>query len=462
MTTTDRSVQTLPGSTAIRSTMVAERLIDPVARLVRTLALIVACTIVASLAIVQPRAQGQTPVGTGFSFQGSLQTSGTAYSGTADLRFTLFNAASGGATIGTVQTKPGVAVLAGQFDTTLDFGAVFTGQAAWLQIEVRTPAFGGGGGGPAYTTLSPRQPISPTPYALYALNTANPSPFTASGNNFVLPNGNLGLGIDPPANKLSVNGAVQSLVGGFVFPDGSTQTAAADNGLRGVREFSTAGDVTFVVPANVTNLLVEVWGAGGGGGGGAAGFWTGNQATSCAGGAGGAGGNGGYVRTVLSVTPGQSLTMRVGSGGNFGNGSPSPSFNGVVGSAGGASAILSGATTLVTSPGGAGGGGGGFTPPAGPGLGAAGGAGGVVPSLPAVQLSRNGNIGGTGSNSIFAATTTPAGGVPTSVVNGTITPLGGQGGAGGVGGAIFTNSGGGAFTGANGVRGQTGYIIVHW
>jgi formylglycine-generating enzyme required for sulfatase activity len=56
-----------------------------------------------------------------------------------------------------------VAVSNGFFTVTLDFGAgVFTGEARWLAIAVKT------NGAASFTALVPRQPLTPSPYALYA------------------------------------------------------------------------------------------------------------------------------------------------------------------------------------------------------------------------------------------------------------------------------------------------------
>ena len=60
----------------------------------------------------------------------------------------------------------------------------------------------------------------------------------------------------------------------------------------------------FTVPAGVTSVTVECWGGGGAGGGA-----TGNPA------AGGGGAGGSYARSTLSVTPGNSYTVTVGTGG---------------------------------------------------------------------------------------------------------------------------------------------------
>ncbi len=46
-------------------------------------------------------------------------------------------------------------------------------------------------------------------------------------------NNRLGVGTNTPAQKLSVAGVVQSTTGGFMFPDGSTQTSAAGAGISG-------------------------------------------------------------------------------------------------------------------------------------------------------------------------------------------------------------------------------------
>ena len=61
-------------------------------------------------------------------------------------------------------TNSPVGVTNGLFTVTLDFGdGVFTGDARWLDIGVRT-----NGGTGDFTTLAPRQAVTPAPYALYS------------------------------------------------------------------------------------------------------------------------------------------------------------------------------------------------------------------------------------------------------------------------------------------------------
>jgi len=111
-------------------------------------------------------ARGQ---GTAFTYQGLLYDGVKPASGAYDLRFSLYNADTGGAQVGSTQPHSGTLVSNGLFTVSLDFGAVFTGNDEWLQIDART------NGASVFVPLEPRQPLTPMPYALYAegANAAN-------------------------------------------------------------------------------------------------------------------------------------------------------------------------------------------------------------------------------------------------------------------------------------------------
>ncbi len=84
---------------------------------------------------------------------------------TYDFEFKLYDTASGNGQVGSTITKDDITVTEGLFTVALDFGSgAFTGEARWLEIGVRPGSSDGG-----YTTLSPRQALTPTPYALYAM-----------------------------------------------------------------------------------------------------------------------------------------------------------------------------------------------------------------------------------------------------------------------------------------------------
>ena len=99
--------------------------------------------------------------GTAFTYQGRLDRSNGPAIGTYDLTFALFNAASGGGQISFTLTNATV-LSNGLFTVSLDFGPQFYGLDRWLEIGVRT------NGGGTFALLSPRQKLTPTPYALYA------------------------------------------------------------------------------------------------------------------------------------------------------------------------------------------------------------------------------------------------------------------------------------------------------
>ena len=102
------------------------------------------------------RAEG---LGTEFTYQGRLRKGGPPLTGTPDLQFSLWNAAADGKQIGTTQESLSHPVTNGLFAAPLDFGAgAFNGEARWLEIVVEGE------------TLTPRQKLTATPYALFALD----------------------------------------------------------------------------------------------------------------------------------------------------------------------------------------------------------------------------------------------------------------------------------------------------
>ncbi|HVM46619.1 MAG TPA: hypothetical protein VMU04_01260 [Candidatus Acidoferrum sp.] len=101
--------------------------------------------------------------GTAFTYQGQLQDNGNPASGTYDLRFGLFTVESGGSVAYGYLTNSSTAVSNGLFTVTLDFGSgVFNGTTYWLQIGVRT------NGAANFKGLTPRQQLTPAPYAIFA------------------------------------------------------------------------------------------------------------------------------------------------------------------------------------------------------------------------------------------------------------------------------------------------------
>src|SRR5437867_3898155 len=101
-----------------------------------------------------------------FTYQGRLNDNGAPANGSFDLRFTIYDSASGDSVIDGPLTNASTSVNDGLFTVRLDFGAdAFTGADRWLEIGVRTNGSAG-----AYQALSPRQQLTATPYATRAAN----------------------------------------------------------------------------------------------------------------------------------------------------------------------------------------------------------------------------------------------------------------------------------------------------
>ena len=140
--------------------------------------------------------------GTAFTYQGQLQSGTNLASGKYDLAFTLYATNATGAPIAGPVTNAAVPVTNGLFTTLVNFTNGFTGGSNWLQIAVST------NGANAFTNLTPRQQLTPTPYAVFAES--------ASASNLVgtVPTGNLpGVALLNGGNTFSGN---QTVNGGNV------------------------------------------------------------------------------------------------------------------------------------------------------------------------------------------------------------------------------------------------------
>lgn len=92
-----------------------------------------------------------------FTYQGRLERDGQLLDGNVDLRFSLWDAASGGAQVGSTIVENAYPVSGGLFTITLAFPGAFAGEQRWLDVSVDG-------------TAMPRQPISTAPVAQYALS----------------------------------------------------------------------------------------------------------------------------------------------------------------------------------------------------------------------------------------------------------------------------------------------------
>lgn len=192
-------------------------------------------TVVVGLSISQVAVLAQTPVGTEFTYQGLLKQSGAPVNDTADFVLHLYDADTGGNQVGSLEAVYNVPVVDGLFTVELDFGdGVFTGDARWLEIAVRSPAGSG-----AYTTLSPRQPLNATPYALYALNApGGSSPWEITGSDVYYDAGNVGVGTSSPAYPLDV------------YSSGGTALHARNTSSTGGTALSAASDIGSAISAS--------------------------------------------------------------------------------------------------------------------------------------------------------------------------------------------------------------------
>lgn len=133
-----------------------------------------------------------TPMGTSWNYQGRLMYANSPADGAYDFLFTLFDEPNGGSLLISVDLND-VNVIDGYFRVGIDFSSdVFDGNARWLEILVRP---GDSNDLSDFVALSPRQEITPVPYALQTRGI------------FVDDTGRVGIGTTNPQSILQVGEA---------------------------------------------------------------------------------------------------------------------------------------------------------------------------------------------------------------------------------------------------------------
>ncbi|MDX2131445.1 MAG: hypothetical protein SFY69_05280 [Planctomycetota bacterium] len=189
-----------------------------------------------------------------FTYQGQLTEGGQAPSGAFDLRFRLFDQPTDGTPIGGILCVDNLQVVDGRFTVELNFGSVFNGASRFLQVEVRPDTGAACDITSGFTVLTPRQRLTATPHASYALTAAtaatasNASLFNNQLPTFYTNAANLSAGTLPDA-RLSSN--ISTLSGAQTFSGVKTFSTAP--------AFTSAGSPFSVASSSrVTNLNADL------------------------------------------------------------------------------------------------------------------------------------------------------------------------------------------------------------
>jgi YVTN family beta-propeller protein len=171
-----------------------------------------------TLLVAGTNASAQVALDSAFIYQGELQQSGAAANGTIDLRFRLYDLSAGGLQLGAELCANDVVVTNGKFAISLDFGPQFAGQKRWLEVDVRNDTGTDCADLAGYSTLAPRQELTPTPNATFAVNAASASTaiFATTAGSAATASNALNVGGTPAANVARLD-ADQTFTGALIF-----------------------------------------------------------------------------------------------------------------------------------------------------------------------------------------------------------------------------------------------------
>ena len=201
--------------------------------------------------------------GTAFTYQGRLNSGGAPANGSYDMAFSLFATNTSGVAIAGPVTNSAVPVTNGLFTTTVDFGNAFGGAGNWLGMAVST------NGANAFSTLAPRQQLTPVPYAITA-EQLSPS---AQLNIYGLTVQAAGIGAPNIIEGSPVNYALPGVVGATISGGGATNlygvaysnSVTASFGTVGGGYENTVNGYVATIAGGILNIVNGAFGYIGGG-----------------------------------------------------------------------------------------------------------------------------------------------------------------------------------------------------
>lgn len=209
---------------------------------------------------------------TAFTYQGELESSGVPANGLFDIRFTLFNVASGGTQVVVPQCVNNVQVTNGKFTVPIDFGQQFTtADPRFLQVEIRADTGSSCAITTGFTLLVPRQLLTAAPLAshaksAFALDAADGSPLNAV---IVDNNGLVGIGTAVPTHSVHIASTGPTIA--LQDTDSTTQQVGyisyrdSANAERGWVGYGTPGspDLSVINARATGKIVLQTFGGGG-------------------------------------------------------------------------------------------------------------------------------------------------------------------------------------------------------